>query len=99
MPDSVNTPADLRTGQRQKVLKTGKILLPDRIGAIDCSVRDLSASGAKIIVGSAETIPDAFRLVLPGDRSMRDAVVAWRTPGIMGVKFTSEPRKAPLFKW
>jgi hypothetical protein len=44
-------------------------------------------------------IPNEFRLVFTADRLMRDVQIAWRRPTMVGVRFCSEPRKAPLLKW
>jgi hypothetical protein len=88
-----------RNVQRLRVLKQGKILLPNNLAAIDCSVRDISGTGAKLLCPDPDALPDEFRLVLTAERQMRDVKVMWRKPGIIGVQFTSEFRKAPLLKW
>lgn len=85
--------------QRQRVLKQGKILLSNDLSVIDCQVRDLSETGAKLLCGDPGSIPNTFRLVFPGDRSMRDAKVVWRRPDQVGVHFTSGKRQAPLLRW
>ncbi len=91
--------ANKRNSPRLRVLKQGKILLSNNITVIDCTLRDMSQTGAKLICPDAGAIPNEFRLVLPADRSMRDAKVMWRRPEMVGVQFTSEARKAPLLKW
>lgn len=88
-----------RSAQRQRVLKQGKILLSNNMTVIDCTLRDLSETGAKLLCGDAGAIPNEFRLVLTAERSMRDAKVMWRRPEMVGIAFTSAPRKAPLLKW
>ena len=88
-----------RVARRQRVLKQGKILLPNGLTAIDCGIRDLSETGAKLVCGDANKIPDTFRLVLTTERQMRDVRVVWRRPDQVGIQFTSEPTKAPLLKW
>ena len=88
-----------RNAQRLRVLKQGKILLSNNMTVIDCTVRDLSETGARILCSDPGAIPNEFRLVLTADRTMRDVKVMWRRPDQIGVHFTSEPRKAPLLKW
>ena len=95
--DGVET--NKRVAPRQRVLKQGKILLPNNMTVIDCTVRDLSETGAKLLCPDPGAIPNEFRLVTTADRTMRDVKVAWRRPDMVGVHFTSEPRKAPLLKW
>lgn len=88
-----------RINRRQRVLKQGKILLSNDMTVIDCQVRDLSETGAKLICADQGAIPRVFRLVMTADRSMRDVEVAWRRLDALGVRFTSPSRKAPLLKW
>ena len=88
-----------RVARRHKVLKQGKILLSNHKTIIDCTVRDMSETGAKLICGDPGAIPNEFRLVFPSDRTMRDVKVVWRRPDQVGVHFMSEVKKAPLFKW
>jgi hypothetical protein len=88
-----------REKQRQRVLKQGKMLLPNNMSTIDCTVRDLSDTGAKLLCADPGAIPNEFRLVLTTERIMRDVKVVWRRPNMLGVHFTSEARKAPLLKW
>jgi hypothetical protein len=79
---------------RQKVLKVGRIVLDD-LSTLDCGVRDLSATGAKLIIANP-LVPDVFRLLIPGDNSIRPAEVAWRKPDQIGVRFTGEAKKSVL---
>lgn len=91
--------ANKRVRLRQRVLKQGKILLSNNLTVIDCTIRDISETGAKLVCPDAGAIPNEFRLVLITERMMRDVKVMWRRPGLVGVHFTSEARKAPLLKW
>lgn len=91
--------ANKRNSPRLRVLKQGKIMLANNMTVIDCTLRDLSQTGAKLICADPGAIPNEFRLVLPAERTMRDAKVVWRRPDMVGVKFTSEARKAPLLRW
>lgn len=84
-----------RVARRQRVLKTGKILMPNNLSVIDCKVRDLSESGARIICGDQVSVPNAFRFIIPADNQQRNAEVKWRRGTEIGIQFTSEPRRAP----
>lgn len=99
MPEQHHPDDNKRGARRARVLKQGKILLPNNMTPIDCTVRDLSETGAKLILADPAAIPGEFRLVFAADRMMRDVVVMWRRAEALGVRFTSEPRKAPLLKW
>ena len=75
-----------RSEPRRRVLLTGKIVLESG-GAIDCTIRDRSAFGARLKVASVIGIPDVFTLVV-GMGDERHAVdVAWRKQNELGVHF------------
>lgn len=90
---------ELRIARRQKVLKAGKILAPGNLAVVDCTIRDMSETGARLAVGDQMATPNDFRLVVPMDNTMRDAKVVWRRGNLIGVTFTSEARRAPPRKW
>jgi hypothetical protein len=78
---------DNRTAPRQRTLKGGKIVLNDGFSTIDCTVRNLSATGAKLEVASIIGIPPQFRLAMNDGRDF-SCETAWRTETAVGVKFT-----------
>ena len=61
---------------------------------LPCQLRDVSSSGARILVQATKNIPDDFVLLLAGAGSARRFChVAWRTERELGVKFwTSKPQ-------
>ena len=77
--------ADKRAAPRQRTLKAGTIEF--RGGGIDCTVRNLSETGAALEVVSPLGIPDQFNLVLTGDHSRFSCRVVWRTESRTGVTF------------
>ena len=74
-----------RANPRARRLKAGKIVLNDGQSVLDCSVRNVSATGACLLVGNGFLIPGDFRLKLDGDT--RRCAVIWRRPDRMGVSF------------
>jgi hypothetical protein len=84
-----------RIDQRQKVLKSGRIILDDLHG-VECTVRDVSATGAKLLVKKTDDLPDQFRLLLSADSSIRPVKVMWRKSDSIGVHFTGEAKKSLL---
>lgn len=99
MPGQDTPDENKRSARRGRVLKQGKILLSNNMTLLDCTVRDLSETGARLMCPDPGAIPNEFRLVFTADRMMRDVKVMWRRPDMLGVQFTSELRKAPLLKW
>lgn len=88
-----------RGAARNRVLKDGKILIPGNWSVVDCTVRDWSATGARIRVHHQMAVPNEFRLVLPSDSTIRDVRVVWRRNDDIGLLFTSEAKRAPPRKW
>ena len=67
-----------RKAPRQRVLKAAHIAFVGHAGAIECVVRNLSATGASLEVASPIGIPDTFDLVFTSDQSARPCRVLWR---------------------
>jgi hypothetical protein len=69
----------------RRVLKIGAIEFGD--GAIPCTVRNISSSGAAIEVTSPLWFPDRFTLVVPSEQLRRACHIIWRRERCIGVKF------------
>jgi len=78
---------ELRNNARRRTLKAGRIIFNDRFSVIDCTVRNLSDTGACLEVASIIGIPDAFDLNIEADQPGRHCHVAWRTERRIGVAF------------
>ncbi len=87
-----------RIAPRRKVLKGAKIVM-DNWTNIDCQIRDVSETGAKLICEGALGLPDVFRLLQQSENTVRDAKVVWRKSQSLGIVFTSEAKKAPVRKF
>jgi PilZ domain len=74
-----------RIAERHRVLKAGTIEFHG--SAIDCTVRNLSDSGAALDVASPLGIPDDFTLVVTMDDVRRPAHIVWRKEKRIGVTF------------
>ena len=88
-----------RGASRARVLKNGKIVLLGDWSVVDCTVRDWSATGARLRCHHQAAVPAEFRLMLPSDNSIRNARVVWRRADDIGITFTSEAVRAPPRKW
>ncbi|WP_426443099.1 PilZ domain-containing protein [Bradyrhizobium genosp. P] len=74
-----------RAAQRRRLLKAGTISFGG--GVIDCTVRNLSETGAALDVISPVGIPDRFTLVVDADRSELPCRIVWRKEKRIGVRF------------
>jgi hypothetical protein len=67
------------------MLKSAKIIVSDKKLKIECAVRNLSATGARLQVSTTYGIPANLALVLDGVH--RHCRVAWMKETSMGVAF------------
>jgi hypothetical protein len=74
-----------RVAARNHVMKAGTIEFGG--GAIDCTIRNLSNTGAALDVASQVGIPEKFTLVLPGDGLHFPCRIVWRRERRIGVAF------------
>ena len=91
--------SDKRRALRRRVLKDGKIVMMNNWSVVDCCVRDISETGARIRCDNPAAVPNNFRLLMPFDNTIRDALVVWRRENLFGVSFTGPVQRAPPRKW
>ena len=77
--------SERRTANRQRTLKAGTIILNEGFSTIDCLVRNLSESGARLEVDNPLTLPDRFELTLDGHSKACDVV--WKSARHVGIRF------------
>ena len=87
-----------RTTKRQRVLKKGLIVLANNSSTIDCTIRNMSDEGAKILCGDQYAVPNEFRFVTLSDNLVREAKVIWRRGDQIGISFSGGTRPLPQRK-
>ena len=75
-----------RIAPRRRLLKAGKISFGGG-AAIDCTIRNLSETGAALEVTSPVGIPERFTLVIEADHIHVPCRVVWRKEKRIGVHF------------
>lgn len=98
MPDrSNNKPAMPPPAARARTFLKGVIYFNNRGTSIDCTIRDLSDTGAKIEFASLVTVPDLIELHIPQKQRTFPARVMRRESYEIGVSFedqrSGEPRR------
>jgi hypothetical protein len=91
--------ANKRVARRMRTLKSAKIIHLNRWSVTDCAVRDLSATGAKIVAQDQMSVPNEFRLLMLMDNTICNCEVVWRKGELLGVRFTSPFVAAPPRKF
>ena len=74
-----------RVAPRRRVLKAGIINFGG--GSINCTVRNISDTGAALEVLSPLYIPDRFKLIVQTDNLNRPCYIVWRKERRIGVTF------------
>lgn len=77
---------DNRDAPRHRTLKGGLIVINDGFSTFDCTIRNLSETGAKLVVTNSLPIPPRFDLALNDGRRFA-CETAWRTETEIGVRF------------
>ena len=74
-----------RISPRRRVLKSGQIELSDKAPKLECTVRNISETGACLQISTTYGMPAGFGLLIDGvPHSCR---VVWRTDTRLGVAF------------
>ena len=76
---------ETRIAPRRRTLKAGTIEFGG--GAIDCTVRNISSTGAALDVVTPLFIPDRFTLFVPSEQLKRPCHIVWRKEKRIGVTF------------
>ena len=59
---------------------------------VACTVRDKSGTGARLLVETGSSVPDAFHLIELSTGELHKAQVVWRDSAFVGVTFTESVR-------
>ena len=76
-----------RSDFRRRTLKSGKIIFNNLQSVFDCTIRDLSKTGCRVIVPSQADLPAEFELHLPGSDEKFQCQTIWKKHQEAGVKF------------
>jgi hypothetical protein len=83
-----------RQTTRQKSFLRGCIYFNNRRSAVDCLIRDISDTGARLAFSAAVQIPSVIELYIPQKEQTLRALVQWRFGDEVGVAF-GEAARAP----
>ena len=76
-----------RSGDRAKVLRSGKIIYNNKMSVADCKIRDVSETGCRISAESTSGLPNHFTLHIVNGDTRHECEVAWRSSTELGVKY------------
>lgn len=82
--------SELRKGARARTVLRATIIFNNRNSSIDCTVRNFSDTGAKIIIDETIAVPQQFELHVPQKGRSFAAKVVWRRGNEIGLEFENE---------
>ena len=85
-----------RINPRHRTLKGGKISYANAACVVDCVIRNLSHTGASLVVPMTVGIPGSFTLVDAHGGTRHAAEVVWRRGDRIGVHFTDVAEASPM---
>jgi diguanylate cyclase (GGDEF)-like protein len=87
---------DRRSVRRQRVLKRGRIFLPNVPSAIECTIRDISPKGARLRVSVPLIAPEQFEVALGNASERTQVILRWQSSNELGVQFVhAQPQFEP----
>lgn len=89
-PSLIKERDERRAERRQRVLKRGTMFLRKGDAVIDCTVRNISDSGALLRVDIYFAAPDTFDLLVVGSGSKRAVETKWQSGNDIGVQFLAD---------
>lgn len=84
---------DHRHDTRRRARKEAKVVLSDST-SIDCLIRDISVTGARLEFGGPTELPQAFLVFIVSSNQIMPAERAWQRGLAVGVHFTGPGREA-----
>lgn len=88
-PGRVARESDRREAHRQRVLKRGVLILNDGFSTIDCVIRDISPTGARVAVDGHFTAPRFVELLMIDKNEKWRAETRWQNGSHLGLQFVN----------
>ena len=80
-------PDEAKIASRQRTFLRGMLYYDNRRASIECVVRDMSDSGARLTFDHPATVPDSVELFIPNKQQTLRARVRRRAPNEIGIEF------------
>jgi hypothetical protein len=82
--------AERRNDSRSRSFLGARIIFNGRNSTIDCLIRNISPTGARLLLDDNVVIPNEFELQIPKQDRSFQARLAWRRGGEFGVQFVED---------
>jgi len=85
--------SERRGSARRKSFLRGCVYFNNRRSAIDCLIRDMSSSGARLFFSGAVSIPDVLEIYIPQKEQTLRGWVEWRHGDEVGISFADRRQR------
>ncbi len=79
---------NMRSAERIRSFLRAQIIFNNRMCTIDCIIKNISATGARIALNDTMAVPTEFDLYIPQKSRGHHARLVWRDKDAIGVEFT-----------
>jgi hypothetical protein len=76
-----------RVSRRARTKLPAKIIFGSKEFVLDCTIRDLSATGARVAIPPLDILPKTLILVEPQNMLAFDSCVRWQRNSLVGLSF------------
>lgn len=81
-------PQNFRSSERVRSFLRAQIIFNNRMSTIDCIIKNISATGARIALNDTLALPTEFDIYIPQKGRGHHARLIWRDKVSIGVEFT-----------
>ena len=81
---------EARQAERVRSFLRARIVFNNQNSTIDCTIKNISATGAKIDIANTVSVPNTFDLEVPQRGRVYRARLCWRGEAALGVEFLDE---------
>ncbi len=86
---------NLRSSERIRAFLRAQIIFNNRMSTIDCIIKNISPTGARIALSDTLTVPAEFEIYIPQRGRSHHARLVWRDKDAIGVDFIDVLQAAP----
>ncbi len=79
-----------RNAERLRAIIGARAVFNGGTSTLDCTVRNISATGARVAISGAAILPQEFLLVVPTRNKTYRVELRWRSDDAAGVRFLDE---------
>jgi hypothetical protein len=88
--------ANKRESDRIRSFLRAQIIFNNRMTTIECIVKNISSTGARVALNDTLAVPTEFEIFIPQRNRSHHARLVWRDKDSIGINFTDVPASAAV---